>query len=126
MKRNAESILQRVSQKLIRESETRGYGATPVNTSGKENNWDIEKICVTHNGNALCDINCVTDTISYKNAPADRNEVEAILKLIDYFQEQREIYLDAPHLKVSGLEKYKLLAEYNNVVFVRGIQLYLD
>jgi len=116
MRRDTESISQNVATKLISELRSRGYGVTPANTSGKENSWDIEKIWVTQNGNDLCDINCVTNTISYKNV-SDRTEVEAILKVIDDLQEQEVIFLDAPHLKIAGLERYKLLADYNDVIF---------
>jgi len=42
MRRDTESISQSVAAKLIRELRARDYGATPVNTNGKENSWDIK------------------------------------------------------------------------------------
>ncbi|MHB8064911.1 MAG: hypothetical protein ACYDG2_20195 [Ruminiclostridium sp.] len=116
MGRNSESILQKASAKLIRNLRNRNYVATPANTSGKENSWDIEKIWVTRNGKDLCDINCENNTISYRNV-YDRSEVDTILTLINNLQEQEENYLNAPQMKTKGFEKYKLLAEYNNVIF---------
>ena len=82
MRRNTEFISQNVAAKLIRELRTRCYSATPVNTSGKGNSWDIEKIWVTNNGKDLCDINCENNTIAYKNT-VDRSEVETVSNLID-------------------------------------------
>jgi len=115
MRRDTESISQGVAAKLIRELRIRGYGATPVNTSGKENSWDIEKIWVNSNGKDLCDINCENNTIAYKSA-GDRSEVESILESIHDLQEQEETFLSAPQMETKGLEKYKLLAQYNNAV----------
>ncbi|HEY5586073.1 MAG TPA: hypothetical protein VIK78_16480, partial [Ruminiclostridium sp.] len=61
------------------------------------------------------DINCKNNTIAYKNV-GDRSEVETILNVIDNLQEQEGNFLNAPQMKTKGLEKYKLLAQYNNVV----------
>ena len=113
--KNSESISQSVAARIINELKARGYGAIAVNTSRRENNWDTEKICVTRNGNDLCDINCNTNTISYSNKH-DRSEVEMILALIGNLQEQEENYQNAPVLNINKLEKYKLLSEYNNVI----------
>jgi hypothetical protein len=44
MERNAKAISLMVATKVISELRARSYGATPVNTSGKEGCWDIEKI----------------------------------------------------------------------------------
>ena len=115
MRRDTESISQSVATKLISELRSRGYAATPANTSGKENSWDIEKIWVTRDGKDLCDINCENNTISYRNA-YDRSEIDTILTLINNLQEQEENFLNAPQMKTKGLEKYKLLAEYNNAI----------
>ncbi|QNU67669.1 hypothetical protein EHE19_004125 [Ruminiclostridium herbifermentans] len=113
--KSLEFISQSVATRIINELKARGYGAISVNTSRRENNWDTEKICVTRNGNDICDINCNTNTISYNNKH-DRAEVEMILDLIVNFQEQEENYLKAPDLNFNKLEKYKLLSEYNNVI----------
>ena len=59
MRRDTVSISQSVAAKLIRELRSRGYGATPVNTKGNENSWDINKIWVTSSNRDLCDINCL-------------------------------------------------------------------
>ena len=64
----------------------------------------------------MCDINCENNTIAYKNA-VDRSEVETMLNLIDNLQEQEGNFVNAPQMITKGLEKYKLLAQYNNVVF---------
>jgi len=125
MRIDTESISQSVAAKLIRELRARGYAATPVNTNGKENSWDINKIWVTKNGKDLCDINCGNNTIAYKNA-GDRSEVETILNLIDDLQEQEENFLNAPQMKTKGIEKYKLLAQYNYIVFAAGEVTSLD
>jgi hypothetical protein len=113
--RNTESISLMVATKVISELRARGYGATPVNTSGKEGCWDIEKICVTKSGRDLCDINCKNNNITYIKV-SDQYEVRAIFQMIDKFCEQGEIFTNAPSLKIKGLERYKLLAEYNDAV----------
>jgi hypothetical protein len=41
MGRASDRISQNVAAKIIRELESRGYGAVPVNTSGREADWDI-------------------------------------------------------------------------------------
>jgi hypothetical protein len=115
MKEVSKSISQSVATRIINELRARGYGAISVNTSRRENNWDTEKICVTRNGNDICDINCNTNTISYNNKH-DHSEVEMILALIGDLQEQEENYLNAQILNINKLERYKLLSEYNNVI----------
>ena len=57
MGRASDNISQSVAARIIRELKSRGYGAVPVNTSGREDDWDIEKIWVTKNQEDLCDIN---------------------------------------------------------------------
>ncbi len=109
------SIQQGVAERIIRGLRSKGFGATPVNMSGNENNWDIEKICVTKQGRDLCDINCHTGTISYLNS-FDRDEINTILELIKNLREQDELFTKAPFLEVEGGEKYKLLSQYNDVV----------
>ncbi len=111
----SESLSQRVSEMVLRELRNRNYSVLQVNVGGKENDWDIEKIWVTKAGRDLCDINCVTGTISYRNS-YDRDEINKILELIKNFREQEEIFEKAQHIKLEGLERYKLLAEYNNTV----------
>lgn len=39
------------SYKNFNELRFRGYNAIAINTSGRENNWGIKKICVTRKGN---------------------------------------------------------------------------
>ncbi|AEY66086.1 hypothetical protein [Clostridium sp. BNL1100] len=75
---NENSVWQAISTKLIYRLKMMGYGATSVNTSGKEGNWDTEKICVTKDGRDLCDINCIEGTITYHNA-SDQEEIDSIL-----------------------------------------------
>lgn len=111
----SQSISQPVAARIISELKAQGYSAVALNTSGRESNWDIEKICVTQNGNDLCDINCNTNTISYTNKH-DRSKVGMILALIGNLQEQEENYMNAPDLNINKLKKYKLLSEYNNVI----------
>ncbi|PYG84878.1 hypothetical protein LY28_03499 [Ruminiclostridium sufflavum DSM 19573] len=113
--KNSEAISQSVSARIINELKAGGYSAIAVNTSGRENNWDTEKICVIRDGKDVCDINCSTNTISYSNRH-DRSEVERILALIVNLQEQEGNYINAPALKVNKLENYRLLSEYNNVI----------
>lgn len=112
---NSKFISQRIAEGIIRDLRSRNLSATAVNVSGYENKWDIEKICVTKEGRDLYDINCVTGTISYRNS-YDRDEINEILELIKNFREQEEIFEKAQHIKLEGLERYKLLAEYNNAV----------
>lgn len=109
----SDSISQSIALRIINELKARGYSAIAVNTSGRDDNWDTEKICVTKEGKDVCDINCSTNTIVYNH---DYAEVEKILALIHNLQEQEENYLNAPVLNVNKLEKYKLLSEYNNVI----------
>ena len=115
MKVISQSISQSVATRIINQLKARGYSAVALNTSGIQNNWDTEKICVMRDGKDVCDINCNTNTISYNNKH-DRSEVEMILALIGNLQEQEENYLNAPILNINKLEKYKLLSEYNNVI----------
>jgi hypothetical protein len=82
----------------------------------EENSWNIEKIWVTREGKDVWDINCENKVISYKNA-YDRSEIETILTLIDNLEEQEENFINAPQMKVDGIKKYRMLAQYNNVIF---------
>lgn len=110
------SVWRAISTKLIYRLKMMGYGAASVNTSGKEGNWDTEKICVTKDGRDLCDINCIEGTITYYNT-SDREEIDLIRDLINDLQEQERIFTRAEPLQVEGLKHYKVLAEYNNVIF---------
>ncbi len=112
---NDYSVWQAISTKLIFKLRMMGYGATSVNTSGKEGNWDTEKICVTKDGRDLCDINCIEGTITYHNA-SDQEEIYLIRNLINDLQEQERIFARADPMQVEELKHYKVLAEYNNVI----------
>ncbi|EPR11471.1 hypothetical protein [Ruminiclostridium papyrosolvens] len=109
------AIWQAISTKLIYRLRMMGYGVTSVNTSGKEGNWDTEKICVTKDGRDLCDINCIEGTITYHHA-SDQEEIDSIRDLMNNIQEQERIFARADPMQVEGLEHYKVLAEYNNVI----------
>lgn len=109
------SVRQAVSGRLIYYLRSNGYGAVSLNTSGKEGNWDTEKICVTREGRNVCDINCVDGTITYQNA-SDREEIESIRDIINDLQEQERIFIRADPMQAEGLKHYKVLAEYNSVV----------
>lgn len=109
------SIQQRVAERIIRDLRSRSLCATPVNMSGNENDWDIEKICVTKQGRDLCDINCQTGTISYLNS-FDRNTINDILEIVKKVKWEDEVYSKAPNIEIEGLMKYKLLSQYNNVI----------
>ncbi|EPR11447.1 hypothetical protein [Ruminiclostridium papyrosolvens] len=109
------SVSQAISTKLIYRLRMMGYGATSVNTSRKENNWDTEKICVTKDGRDMCDINCIEGTITYHHA-SDQEEVNSIRDLINDLQEQERNFTSADPMQVEGLKHYKVLAEYNNVI----------
>ena len=109
------SVWQAISTKLIYRLKMMGYAATSVNTSGKEGNWDTEKICLTKEGRDLCDINCIEGTITYHNA-SEQEEIDSIRDFINDLQEQEKIFARAEHMQVEGLKHYKLLAEYNNVI----------
>jgi|GEM_PF-1170164 len=113
--KNHKYISDKVIDKLVRELRNKNYRVSPVNLSGQKDNWDIEKIWVSKAGRDLCDINCVTGNISYKNS-YDRDEINEIFELINNFREQEEIFEKAEHIKLEGLERYKLLNEYNNTV----------
>ncbi len=108
-------VNQAISTKLIYRLRMMGYGATSLNTSGKDNNWDTEKICVTKDGRDLCDINCIEGTITYHNA-SDQEEIDSIRDIINDLQEQERVFTRAESLQVDGLKHYKVLAEYNNVI----------
>ncbi len=84
-------IWQTISTKLIYRLRMMGYGGASVNTSGKEGNWDTEKICVTKDSRDLCDINCIEGTITYHNA-SDQEEIYLIRNLINDLQEQERIF----------------------------------
>jgi hypothetical protein len=115
MMEKEKSIWQTISSKLIYYLRTMGYTAASVNISGKENNWDTEKICVTKEGKDICDINCIEGTITYHKA-SDQEEIELIRELINNLQEQEKIFTRAEPMQVEGLSHYKGLAEYNNVI----------
>ncbi|WP_024833852.1 hypothetical protein [Ruminiclostridium josui] len=116
MERTQEKLLYgAISGKLIYYLRTMGYGAKSVNTSGKEGNWDTEKICVTKDGRDLCDINCIEGTITYHNA-SEQEEINLIRDLINELEEQELIFNRAEPMKVEGLKHYRVLAEYNNVI----------
>ena len=110
------TISQGLAKKTVQKLRNLNYNATPVNASGSENSWDIEKIWVTKDGRELCDINCETGTISYRNS-FDRDEINDILGLIQNIKEQEDIFMKAPHFKMEGVNRYKLLSQYKNVVF---------
>ncbi len=112
---NENSVWQAISAKLIFKLRMMGYGATSVNTSGKEGNWDTERICVTKDGRDFCDINCIEGTITYHQA-SDQEEINLIRDLINELQEQERIFTRADPMQVEGLKHYKVLAEYNNVI----------
>lgn len=112
-------ISQRAAEKLMRELRIRNYGAVPVNASGNEDNWDVEKIWVKKGGRELCDINCESGAISYVNS-YDRDEVVNILELLDKVKEQEGIFTKAEELRFKGLEKYKLLSRYNDFILAAG------
>ncbi len=109
------AISKRVAESIIRDLRHKGFGATPVNMSKNENDWDIEKICVTKQGRDLCDINCQTGTISYLNS-FDRDEINNILEIVKCIKWEDEVYTKAPHMEIEGLKMYKLLSQYNDVV----------
>ncbi len=69
-----------------------------------------------HKGRDLCDINCQSRRITYTNS-FDRDEISSILELIKNIREQDEVFTKAPFMKGEGLGRYKLLSQYNNVVF---------
>jgi hypothetical protein len=102
---SSEYFSQRIAEKLIRTLKSRNYGATPVNVNGNENDWDIEKICVTKQGRDLCDINCQTGTITYMNS-FDRNTINDILEIVKSIKWEDEVYRKAPNMKVEGLIRY--------------------
>ncbi len=112
---NENSVCKAISKKLIYKLKIMGYGAKSVNTSGKEGNWDTEKICVTKSGRDLCDINCIEGTITYHNA-SEQEEIDSIRDFINDLQEQERIFTRAEPMQVEGLKHYKLLAQYNNVI----------
>ncbi len=112
---NNPAIWQDISTKLIYRLKMMGYGATSVNTSGKEGNWETEKICVTKDGRDLCDINCIEGTITYHHT-SDQEEIDSIRDLLNDLQEQERIFTEADPMQVEGLKHYKVLAEYNNVI----------
>ena len=116
MERTQEKLLWgAISGKLIYYLRAMGYGATSVNTSGKEGNWDTEKICVTKDSRDMCDINCIEGTITYHHA-SDQGEIDLIRDLINDLQEQERNFTRADPMQVEGLKHYKVLAEYNNVI----------
>ncbi|ACL77469.1 hypothetical protein [Ruminiclostridium cellulolyticum] len=109
------SVWQGISSKVIYYLRLNGYGAASLNTSGKEGNWDTEKICVTKDGRDLCDINCIEGTITYLNA-SDQEEIDSIRDFINDLQEQERIFTRAEPMQVEGLKHHKVLVEYNNVI----------
>ena len=113
---NTADISQKIADKIVRLLRKKNYGVSPVNISGEENAWDIDKIWVTKQGRDLCDINCNNGTISYRNS-YDRDEINEILELIQNIKEQEDIFMKAPHFKMEGLNRYKLLSLYKNIVF---------
>ncbi len=119
MDKKSYSLSQRVAEKLIRELRIRNYGAVPVNTRGNEDNWDIEKIWVKKGDRELCDINCESGAISYVNS-YDRDEVVNILELMDNVKEQEKNFTKAEGVKFKGLDKYKLLSQYNDFILAAG------
>lgn len=111
----SKSIQQGVVERIISNLRSGGFGATPVIKSSNENDWDIEKICVTKQGRDLCDINCQTGTISYLNS-FDRDIVNGILDVVKNVRWEYELYSKSPNMEIEGLKKYKLLSQYNNVI----------
>lgn len=125
MVKNTDSISQGVADCLIRELKSRNYGAARVNVSQKEDSWDTEKIWVTKNGRDLCNINCVDSTITYSN-DSDRSEIERLLNIIDNLKEQESNYTKASALETEGMQKYKIVAEYNNAILAATKTSILD
>jgi hypothetical protein len=115
MPRSSESFSQSVVEKLIKTLRSKSYGVTPVNVSGNENDWNIEKICVLKQGRDLCDINCQTGTISYMNS-YDQDTVNDILKIIKIVRWEDEVYRKAPNIENEELKKYRLLSQFNDVI----------
>jgi hypothetical protein len=115
MREQTNAITKRVAESIVRDLRHKGFGATPVNMSGNDNDWDIEKICVTKRGRDLCDINCQTGTILYLNS-FDRNTINDILEIVKSIKWEDEVYSKAPNMEIEGLRKYKLLSQYNNVI----------
>jgi ElaB/YqjD/DUF883 family membrane-anchored ribosome-binding protein len=115
MRNKSEHISQSVASRIIRELKSRGYGAVPVNTSGREDDWGIEKIWVTKNQKDLCDINCTDNTITYRSNSA-QSEISEMLDMILDYQEQEENYNNASPIRAEGLGRYRLICEYNNAL----------
>ena len=115
MGKASDHISQSVAARIISELKSRGYGAVQVNTSGRESNWEIEKIWVTKNQEDLCDINCTDNTITYRSNWAQAEISEMLDMILDY-QEQEENYNKAFPIRSEGLGRYRLICEYNNAL----------